>query len=60
VTRDFTYIANPARVLFGHGTIGRLAEELEALGIAPPLVLTTPQQAQDGEGRCHLIREPTV
>jgi hypothetical protein len=32
-----------------------------SLGIAPPLVLTTPQQAQDGaRGGASLIARPTV
>lgn len=43
--QDFIYKANPARVIFGQGTLDQLAEELTLLGITTPLFLSTPQQA---------------
>ncbi|WP_298937288.1 maleylacetate reductase [uncultured Ruegeria sp.] len=46
---NFTYSANPARVLFGRGTTAKAAEELDHLGVKRALVLTTPQQRASGE-----------
>ena len=40
--RNFTYVALPARVVFGAGTVARLPEEVERLGARRALVLTTP------------------
>jgi maleylacetate reductase len=48
-TYEFTHTAGPARVVFGRGSIDRSAEEVERLGCRRALVLTTPQQAQQGE-----------
>jgi maleylacetate reductase len=42
--QTFTYQAAPMRVVFGSGTLGRLADELERLGISRALVLATPNQ----------------
>jgi maleylacetate reductase len=44
----FAYGALPYRVLFGSGTIDRLGDEAERLGIKRALVLTTRQQREDG------------
>ena len=44
--QTFTYQAAPMRVVFGTGTLNRLADELVRLGIARALVLATPNQAQ--------------
>jgi maleylacetate reductase len=41
----FDYTSNPARVLFGSGTLSRLPDEVERLGLHRVLVLATPQQA---------------
>lgn len=45
---NFIYEALPQRVIFGSGTQDRVAEELDRLGIARAVVLTTPQQEQSG------------
>ena len=45
---DFTYTGLPARVVFGTGTLARAPSELERLGVARALVLTTPAQADHG------------
>ncbi|KAM0554865.1 hypothetical protein ACHAPJ_006600 [Fusarium lateritium] len=45
----FEYNANPARVIFGSGTVKRLPEELSKLGVDRPLVLSTPQQIGQAE-----------
>ncbi len=38
----FTYPANSARVIFGDGSLSRVAEEIERLGCSRVLVLSTP------------------
>ena len=41
---SFIYSALPARVVFGSGTLARVADELRTLGCRRALVLSTPQQ----------------
>jgi maleylacetate reductase len=45
----FTYEALPIRVRFGRGTLAEVAAEVARLGAGRALVLTTPQQAAQGE-----------
>ena len=45
----FVYNANPARVIFGSGTLTKLPEEIKRLGISVPLLLSTPQQKEQAE-----------
>lgn len=45
----FSYQCAPARVLFGQGSLGRLAGELAALGVRRALVLSTPEQRSTAE-----------
>ena len=45
LVQPFTYNALPARVIFGFGTLGRVADEVRALGCRRALVLSTPEQA---------------
>jgi alcohol dehydrogenase class IV len=45
----FTYTAHPGRVVFGSGTLAQVRAEVERLGIARAMVLTTPQQVAHGE-----------
>ena len=47
--REFAYEALPGRVVFGVGSLDRLAEEVERLGVAKALVLCTPQQRGQAE-----------
>jgi len=47
--REFAYEALPGRVVFGVGSLDRLADEVERLGVAKALVLSTPQQRQQAE-----------
>lgn len=42
---EFTYSGNPSRVIFGSGSRARIAEELDRLGIARAIVLSTPDQS---------------
>ena len=43
---SFEYNANPARVVFGSGSIKKLSEEVKRLNKTKPLLLSTPQQAE--------------
>ena len=47
--KSFVYIGRPARVVFGAGSLGRLAQEIEALGARRALVLSTPEQRASAE-----------
>jgi len=47
--RPFVYNALPARVVFGVGTIGQVADEVRGLGCSRALILSTPQQHDDAE-----------
>jgi maleylacetate reductase len=42
----FTYNANPARVIFGNGSLQQLGAEIERLGAQRALILSTPEQAE--------------
>ncbi|MFQ3789616.1 maleylacetate reductase [Halomonas sp. A29] len=44
---DFLYTANPARVLFGPGSLARIADEVRLLGCRRALVLSTPSRRED-------------
>jgi maleylacetate reductase len=46
---SFSYTALPSRVIFGSGTVARVGDEVRNLGAKRVLVLTTPQQAAQGE-----------
>jgi maleylacetate reductase len=45
----FAYDAPQYRVVFGSGTLARLGEEADRLGIRHALILTTPHQRSEGE-----------
>jgi alcohol dehydrogenase class IV len=45
----FTYLGSPGRVVFGSGSIGHVAREIEALGCKRALILSTPFQKRDAE-----------
>ncbi|WP_027051431.1 maleylacetate reductase [Mesorhizobium erdmanii] len=47
---SFVYNGNPGRVIFGRGTISRLGEEADRLGVQRILVLSTPGQANQAAG----------
>jgi maleylacetate reductase len=47
--RPFVYNALPARVVFGHGTISQVADEVGRLGCRRALILSTLQQQSDAE-----------
>jgi maleylacetate reductase len=45
----FVYTAQPARVIFGAGSLSQLAREIDALGCQRALVLSTPEQRASAE-----------
>ncbi len=45
----FVYTASPVRVIFGSGTLSRLADEVERLGLRRVLLLSTPPQEADAQ-----------
>jgi maleylacetate reductase len=52
---SFVYKALPARVVFGAGTISRLGEEVERLGLRRVLVLARPQQRNQAERLAEML-----
>jgi maleylacetate reductase len=53
--RSFTFDQLPARVIFGAGSIERLADEVSRLGATRALVLSTPGQRRLGEEGAHRL-----
>ena len=47
--KSFTYNGQPARVVFGAGSLQHLAREIETLGAQKALVLSTPEQRASAE-----------
>jgi alcohol dehydrogenase class IV len=47
--RSFVYTGQPARVVFGAGSLARLVPEIERLGAQRALVLSTPEQRASAE-----------
>lgn len=47
--KPFIYTANPARIVFGPGSLARVADEIHQLGSTRALVLSTPFQREDAE-----------
>jgi maleylacetate reductase len=45
---SFVYQSLPSRVVFGAGCLEKLPEEMQRLGVAKALVLSTPEQRQSG------------
>lgn len=45
----FLYTANPARILFGPGSLSKIADEIRHLGCSSALVLSTPSRREDAE-----------
>ena len=55
--KDFVYISQPQRVVFGAGSLKHLAREIEALGARRALVLCTPEQRASAEQVANLLGE---
>ena len=47
--KPFVYTAQPARVVFGAGSLSQLGKEIDALGAKKALVLSTPEQRASAE-----------
>lgn len=47
--QSFIYNGQPARVIFGSGTLAQLPDEIDRLGLKRVLVLATPAQAEDAQ-----------
>ncbi|MCA0214912.1 MAG: maleylacetate reductase [Proteobacteria bacterium] len=58
--RDFIFTAQPSRVVFGRGSLQRLAQEVQALGARRALVLCTPQQVEIAETASALLGEASA
>src|SRR5689334_13469846 len=56
----FTYVALPARVVFGCGTLTRIPDEIRALGCRRALVLSTPEQQDSARSIASLLSELCV
>src|SRR5262245_6955555 len=54
---EFTYEANPQRVIFAPGARSRVGEELDRLGVERAMVVTTPSQADVAAQFARLIGE---
>ncbi|PNU06418.1 maleylacetate reductase [Novosphingobium guangzhouense] len=52
---DFTYVAQPSRVVFAKGSLASVASEVEALGCSRALVLCTPPQRDQAEAVAKLL-----
>lgn len=64
----FVYTGNPARVVFGHGTLDQLAAEMDRLGMRRAFIAGTPSQAEAieraaaalGDRVAHIWPKPTM
>ena len=53
--RDFIYVGQPQRVVFGAGSLAQLAAEIDTLGARRALVLSTPEQRPQAERVVELL-----
>ncbi|OOY15712.1 maleylacetate reductase [Thioclava sp. DLFJ4-1] len=53
----FIYTSTPGRIVFGSGTLAKVAEEVERLGCARALILSTPFQKSDAEALANKLGE---
>ena len=57
MSHDFIYTANPARIVFGPGSLAKVTDEIRQLGGSRALVLSTPFQREDAERLNHELGE---
>jgi alcohol dehydrogenase class IV len=55
--QSFTYTGNPARVIFGAGSLSQLPDEVSRLGASRALILATPFQEDTAQGLADLLGE---
>lgn len=53
--KNFVYTGQPSRVVFGAGSLAQLAHELDMLGSAKALILSTPEQRASAERVADLL-----
>lgn len=53
--KDFTYVSQPQRVVFGAGSLRHLEREIVALGAERALILSTPEQRASAEKVADLL-----
>jgi len=53
--RTFVYAAQPSRVMFGRGSLSRLADEVKALGAQKAMILCTPEQRATAQVAANLL-----
>ncbi|MGO7970751.1 maleylacetate reductase [Rhizobium ruizarguesonis] len=58
--QSFVYNGQPARVIFGSGTLAQLSAEVGRLGLKRVLILATPPQAEDAEKLSALLGASSV
>ena len=58
--RDFIYVGQPQRVVFGAGSLARLATEIDTLGARRALVLSTPEQRPQAERVAELLGDKSA
>ena len=52
---NFEYRGLPWNIVFGHGSLASLSDRLAAMGLSRALVLSTPNQSDDGLLVCDLL-----
>ena len=57
---NFEYSANPGRVVFGSGSIKKLPEEVKRLNKSKPLLLSTPQQADQVKALEPILKDGSI
>jgi alcohol dehydrogenase class IV len=60
ITRAFVHHALPMRTVFGHGSLDRLADEADRLGLRRVLVLSTPRRRDLAQTAAALLGARTV
>jgi len=55
IMNNFTYNALPGRIIFGAGSLQLLADEIDRLGCKRAMVMTTPEQATQGDMVAELL-----
>jgi maleylacetate reductase len=60
IMQTFIYQALPARVVFGTGTLSKLGDEVERLGLRRVLVLATPPQRNEAERLAEMLGARTA
>jgi maleylacetate reductase len=53
--KDFTYVSQPGRVVFGQGSIQQLEAEIDKLGARRALILSTPDQRDQAQRIADLL-----